>query len=450
MKSYTKKNDNNIKSRTLKNKKINGKIIEKKEGWIILKIYGDPYERGYAHGYLLYNELNTLKESFPFLVKTQLHVGFKKYIQDCKQIITPIIKNKYPEFYEELRGISDGCKIKGCDMSFDELIAWNSFLSMYSYYTENNPYKCSAFIATGIATDDGKIVMAHNTHCNFIEGQIQNIILYVYPTNGYSFTMQIAPGYIASGTDWFVCSSGIIGCETTISKTNYKLEFGTPYFCRIRQAMQYGNTLDSYVDTMLFENAGDYACSWLFGDINTNEIILFEIGLKEHSIKRTYDGVYYGMNSVIDDTMRGIETTDTTIYNLETSSGSRNSRLNHLLNEKYYGKININIAKEVMSDHYDSFLNKDEKNMRSICKHSEVSTQMKEKSNLPSLFGSTDAKVVNTDMAKNLEFEGIFGSSCGREFNVKKFIDKNPKYKKWGKYLKNIKKYNWANISNKK
>jgi hypothetical protein len=451
MKKITKKVYLSQNARTLKNNnnKIKGNIIGKKEGWLIVKIYGDPYERGYAHGYLLYKELIHITKILPFLIETQFKIEYATYVKDCKTIITHIIKKKYSEFYDELRGIINGCKKRGCSMTLDELIGWNSFLSMYLYYTNKNISKCSAFIATGNATEDGKIIMAHNTHCNFIEGQTQNIILYVYPTDGYSFVMQTAPGYIASGTDWFICSSGMIGCETTISNPNYKLNFGSPYFCRIRQAMQYGKNIDSYVDIMLEDNAGDYACSWLFGDINTNEIILFELGLKEHSIQRTYDGLYYGMNSVIDENMRKLETTEPSIDNLKISSGSRNVRLNHLLNEKYYGKINLKNAKDVMSDHYDSYLNKNEMNRRSICNHCELHS-----SDMPTqdvlLFGCTDAKVVNTDMAKNLEFEGRFGSSCGRKFNIKQFIIENPEHKESGKYLKSIPYYKWAKLSNKK
>lgn len=135
--------------------------------------------------------------------------------------------------------------------------------------------------------------MAHNTHTNFADGQLHNIIMNVIPSSGHPFVMQTSAGYIASGTDWFICSTGMIGCETTIGDINYTPRFGVPYFCRIRQAMQYGKTLDDYEQIMDKKNAGDYACSWLFGDINTNEIMLYEIGLKEKNVQRTKNGVFW-------------------------------------------------------------------------------------------------------------------------------------------------------------
>ena len=35
---------------------IHGEMIEEKEGWHIAHIYGNPYDRGFAHGYLFRNQ----------------------------------------------------------------------------------------------------------------------------------------------------------------------------------------------------------------------------------------------------------------------------------------------------------------------------------------------------------------------------------------------------------
>lgn len=380
-------------NRTRKNRKdaIHGKIISRKEGWITAHIWGDPYSRGYAHGCILYKELDLLVQSFETIVKINFNIPLSHYIDVCVKEIKPAILNDFPEFYEELRGISEGAFHMGVIITIDSLIAWNAVLSMSTYFKNKekevsekkapreNISRCSAFIATGNATHDGKIVMAHNTHSHFIEAKLQNIILYITPSKGSSFVMQCSPGFIASGTDWFLSKTGIIGCETTISEINYKLSFGTPYFCRLRQAIQYGKTLDDYVDIMLKKNAGDYACSWLFGNIHTNEIMLFELGLKKHAIRRTTDGVYYGMNSAIDFELRTTETNDKTMFDLTSSSGSRNARLNQLLNNEYYGKINLQNAQLILSDHFDSSLGKSVMNARSVCKHAELTARKNKK-----------------------------------------------------------------------
>ena len=53
---------------------IQGEIIDTKEGWIKIRIYGKSYERGYAHGFLLHKELTEVKRSFTFLVNKYIKI----------------------------------------------------------------------------------------------------------------------------------------------------------------------------------------------------------------------------------------------------------------------------------------------------------------------------------------------------------------------------------------
>jgi hypothetical protein len=438
--------------KTRKQTGICGTIIQEKNGWKTLYVYGDPFERGFAHGYLLYDELKRVLKIFPFVVKEVLHTTIKEYLKVSNRIILPIIK-KNEEIYEEIRGISAGAKHCGIKISVEFLVAWNSYMSLYGEFkkgsTEDgnappsdkkmagNNERCSAFIATGNATKHGDIIIGHTTHTDFATASLANIVLYVIPTTGYPFVMQISPGYVASVTDWFICSTGIVGCETTISAINYKPKFGNPFFCRIRKAMQYGTSLDQYTEIMLDDNAGDYACSWQLGNINTNEIMLFELGYETHSIKRTHNGVYYGMNSAIDPEIRLLETTDNASTDITKSTGARNIRLSHLLNEKYYGKIDIHVAKLVLADHYDPYENRVHMNSRSICKHTELDP---EHTNRPAFypFGCIDAKITNSKMARKLSFIGRFGSACGRSFDVSEHIKAHPDLKYWAPVLRDF------------
>jgi hypothetical protein len=436
------------KRKTLKKRSIvHGKILSKKAGWTIAEIRGSPFQRGFAHGFILSAELFKIKQVLPFLAKDNFSVSYKKFISDSNKHVKPKVKKHFPEFYQEIKGISKGAEKGGIIFSSDEILAWNAYMTMYSFYKDGGSERCSAFIATGKATKNGDIIMAHNTHSDFISGKLFNVVLYVYPEKGHHFVMQTAAGLISSTTDWFECASGIIGCETTIADINYKPVFGTPFFCRIRQAMQYGNSLDDYVDIMLDKNAGDYAGSWQFGDVNTGEIMLFELGLKIHNVQRTKNGVFYGMNSAIDYELRTQETTDKQHDDIRTTSGARNVRLDYLLNDKYFGKIDIDIAKKIIADHYDPYLKKDVMNGRSICRHMECDSNPVGKRYANSMFGCTDGKVVNSSMAKKLEFEGRFGSSCGREFVAKDHLDKYPKYKRYGEFLEDFSPEPWISIT---
>lgn len=434
-------------TRKIRKPNLSGKILKEKEGWKVVHIYGEPHQRGFAHGSLLCVELQRVKDAMDFYIRDQIHVSTSKYFQRSEKIITPILKNKYPEFYQEIQGISEGAKSKGVDVSVEFLIGWNAFMSLYDLFLtgpklKDKNQRCSAFIATGDATENGDIIMAHNTHTDLFTGQLFNIILKITPTKGHEFVMQTLPGCIASCSDWYLSKSGIVCCETTIADINYKPVFGVPYFCRIRDAIQYGDSLDQCYKIMMNENAGDYACSWLFGDLRTNEIMLLELGLKEHNMVKKKNGVFYGMNSAIGEKLREKETNDTDFYDISSRCGMRNYRFNQLLNEEYYGKINTNIAKRVIGDHYDMLLGKDSMNQRVICKHPELDPDARYKP-----YSSTDAKIVNSAMAKDLHFLGIFGCGCGkRNLNIKKYVQEHPEYKEWGNVLENMPKRQWTKL----
>jgi hypothetical protein len=469
-------------------------------GWKTIVISGNPRERGYAHGRLLYRELKLLTEFLPFFVKTDFKTTLEEYVDRCNRMLHQTIKTQYREYYDEMIGISEGALSRGIHISLETIIAWNAFLSMYAEYTNGSsenaseggtaPSRCSAFIATGNATKHGDIVMAHNTHCNYVLARLSNIIVYMYPEKGAAFCMQTCPGLICSSMDWFLCDNGMIGCETTIMGVKYKPEFGAPYFCRIRDCMQYGKSLDEYAEIMIKNNSGDYACSWLFGDTRTGEIMLFEIGLKRHNIEKTKDGVFYGMNSAIDNSLRVLETKDTDTPDLSTSSGARSARLDYLLKTKYANRIDISNAKRILSDHYDVYLNRNNRGCRSICKHTDLAGDSGLHKNTeaqnattgacsglhkntearnsrrcsgyprnatlgacsglkrpyyPS--GAIDGKVVNTELAKRMSFYGKFGSSCDRVFHKREYLAKHPEYSEWRKYLSDLPNRPWTLIA---
>jgi hypothetical protein len=415
------------------------------KGWRIVKIEGDAYTRGIQHGEQLADLLALLSKNLPDIVKHEMHVSFQQYLEDVREKIRPIFLQKCKEWTDEINGICQGASQMGVAIDFDTILAWNAMQSMYSFYKKIPLTRCSAFIATGEATHDGEIVMAHNTHCDYLLAPYSKVIMYVYPSQGHSFVMQTGCGLICSSMDWFICSSGIVGCETTIGGYTEHPTFGLPYFARIRQCMQYGDSLDDYIEIMKKENAGDYASCWQFGNLNTGEIVLLELGKNIVNVERTSNGIFYGMNTVLNPEIRRKETDDKSLLNLKTSSGSRNHRLQYLLYEKYYGKLTAKNAMKIMADHYDPYMGKTRKGARTICKHVEFEPE-KTRRRAYAHYGVIDGKAVDTAMARKMEFMGRWGSSCGRTLNVKKYVAKHPVYRKTAHLLEDFKSYPWIKI----
>lgn len=455
---------------------------KEKDGWIHLEVGGTPYEIGFAHGTLLRRHFPQVLKVLSFNVAQELKIPYADYLRDCKKIFSPILDEEEWAFIkEELRGIVAGASTPG--ITYDFLVAWNSYLSMCTYYEKNHGTdhgRCCAFIATGTATKTGEIVMAHNTHSDFATGFTLNVIMKVYPKDkpqvnskdnkSNSFVMQTAPGLICSSSDWFLCENGIIGCETTISNLNYAPEFNkgskVPYYLRIRKAMQYGKTLDDYVEIMSKRSAGDYACTWFLGDVNTGEIMMLEDGGKRVGVERTMNGAFHGCNDAMTQEVSMLRTARDDKHNPNSTTGARNLRMEYLLFDKYRGQLDKNNAKKILADHYDVSRSKYRMGKMNICKHTElehlhnkdtkndtnkeikndINKEIKNerrdlKGTIGSLKGATDGKVVDSTMAKKMQFEGRMGSSCGRVFRRSDYglpadvpIPNMPKHK-WTKIM---------------
>jgi hypothetical protein len=358
------------------------------------------------------------------------------------------------------------------DITIDDIIMWNSFLmidSMFSSISDliaKNPQlkkkyahiyddtafinkprsrtveRCSAFIAVGDYTKDGKIVCSHNSFSNFIDTQYSNIMMYVYPDKGNAFVMQTSPGWVWSGTDFYISSNGFICTETTIGGfLNFKLR--DPIFCRIRKAVQYSKSLDDYAKILIERNGGDYANAWLIGDINNNTIMRVELGYKFVNIEKKTNGYFIGYNSAEDPRIRNMETDDTDLYDIRTSSGARRVRLTELM-EKYKGEINVKIGQKILADHYDVYLKKINPSNRTCCSHYDLDDSLVS-SYIPFYpGGALDGIVTDTTMAREMSLAGRWGNSCGKAFNVKKFVEKNPQWMDQADYLVDRPSQKWT------
>jgi hypothetical protein len=107
----------------------------------------------------------------------------------------------------------------------------------------------------------------------------------------------------------------------------------------LERFLSFLNAFPVFAYILLKENSGDYANSWLFGDINTNEILRLELGLKYHSTERTKNGYFIGFNAPYDPRIRNLECANTGFDDIRRHQGARRVRLDDLMDE-YKGKIN--------------------------------------------------------------------------------------------------------------
>lgn len=427
-----------------------------KNGWKYICIYGKPKERGYAYGYYCASDFMEIQKMLSFLMVEAYGKEWDYFVREISDGFKEMTEKEFPELYEEMVGITEGLTKGGCNTTIDEIIAWNFYCSIpywYSIVSESRVSKeggasdrCSAFMAVGDWTEDGKIVCAHNSFTDYIDGQYSNIILDIKPDKGHRMIMQTSPCWIWSGTDFFVTSKGIIGTETTIGGfIPYEKRYPIGY--RIRKAMQYGNSLDDYCEILLHENSGDYANSWLFGDIRSNEILRIELGLKYHNIERTKNGYFIGFNAPYDERIRNLEVHNSGFYDVRRHQGARMVRLGDLMDE-HKGKLNIDVAKRIIGDHYDVYLEKENPCSRTVCSHYDLDAReyMSQESR-PKPFaprGAVDGIVCDSASAKKMSFVAKFGSSCDMSFDKDAFCKKHRQYEKFCPYLKSRPNEAWT------
>jgi hypothetical protein len=440
--------------------KIKNGISYDKNGWKYISVKGSPKERGYSYGFFCANDFKEIQKMLEFVMMETFGMPWSYFIKEVNDDFKEMTKSDFKEFYEEMEGIAEGCNAGGCKTDIDEIIAWNFYISIpYWYSTKSQNHvgkeggsrdKCSAFIAVGDWTKDGKIVCAHNSFVDYIDGQYMNVILDLNPDEGHRFLMQTSACCIWSGTDVFVTAKGIIGTETTIGGF-YPYEKRWPIGYRIRKAMQYGNTLDEYCEILLHENSGDYANSWLFGDTNTNEILRIELGLKYHKTERTKNGYFIGFNAPYDEQIRNLEVNNSGFYDVRRHQGARKVRLADLMDE-YKGKIDIEVAKKIIADHYDVYLEKDDNPCsRTICSHYDLDAReyMSDPSR-PKPFaphGAIDGFVCDTTMAKKMSFDIRWGNSCGTPFKATDFFKKHRQYDNFAPYIKDRPTEPWTEFT---
>ncbi len=440
--------------------KLKHGITYEKNGWKYISIHGKPRERGYAYGYFCAKDFKEIQKMLTFLMMEAYGQEWSFFIDEISKGFKELTEKDFHELYEEMLGITEGLNAANCKTTIDEIIAWNFYCSIpywYSIISESHtskeggaPDRCSAFMAVGDWTEDGKIVCAHNSFTDFIDGQYSNVILDIKPEKGHRMIMQTSPCWIWSGTDFFVTSKGIIGTETTIGGfIPYEKKYPIGY--RIRKAMQYGNSLDDYCEILLHENSGDYANSWLFGDTNSNEILRIELGLKYHNIERTQNGYFIGFNAPYDERIRNLEVVNSGFYDIRRHQGARLVRLGDLMDE-HKGKLNIDIAKKIIGDHYDVYLEKEDNPCsRTVCSHYDLdareymSQESRPKPYAPR--GAVDGIVCDTTLAKRMSFIAKFGSSCHLSFDKDAFCKKHRQYAKFCPYLKSRPAEPWTEFS---
>jgi hypothetical protein len=115
--------------------KIKNGIRYEKNGWIYISIKGNPSALGYAHGYLVAKEIKEIFRMLDFIIYNDYGYKREMFSDIVGGIWGPVIEKNYPEYYEEIVGITKGANAGGAKVSVDDMILWNCFASVDSFFS---------------------------------------------------------------------------------------------------------------------------------------------------------------------------------------------------------------------------------------------------------------------------------------------------------------------------
>jgi hypothetical protein len=378
---------------------------------------------------------------------------------ELREVAQTVFWPHVPEEYrQELEGMADGLKAHGSRLDVMDLVAMNAYMEYPYYYDEARKREakgvpspsvgehCSAFIANGVYTKDGRIVIGHNNWTDYLTGTRWNIVFDIVPASGHHFIMDGMPGLIHSGDDFGINDGGILITETTIGNFHGFDKNGVPEFVRARRAMQYSNSIDDFARIMEDGNNGGYANTWLVGDRKNNEIARLELGLKYVTLERTKDGYFVGSNFPINPKLIA-EETDFPDNDPNTPDQVRHRRWDQLMTE-YKGRIDVETGKKFETDHYDVITKEIDPNERTICGHIDRSSRgLKPWQDPFGPAGTAEAKVADAAMAERLSFAAGMGHPCGVEFHAAEFLKAHPEYAWQAPELEDVKANAWIVVS---
>jgi hypothetical protein len=386
-------------------------------GWIVLHVEGQPYERGYQHGRLMADEIVAYLRCFAAMQSPKAPADGWKQTRTLTNAL--FLRRFDKEYLDEMKGIADGAsaagaRYEGRPLDLVDLAAINCWAEIETLPSAlealptglegvrfahpqpralppARPEHCSAFAATGKATADGKVVFGHITMFGLYASYHYNLYLDIKPARGHRVFMCTYPGGIQSGMDYYLNDAGILICETTIGQTRFDIK-GMTLASRIRQAIQYGDSIDKAVALLGAGNNGLYTNEWLLADVNTNEIAVFQLGTHKSRLSRSSkgewfggtEGFYWGCNNTKDVELR-LETV-ASVHGRPANVVFRPSDRDvawQQLYHKHKGKIGVAFGKEAFTT--------------------------------PPIAAaaSLDAKFTTTDLAKQLKTWALFGPPLG-------------------------------------
>jgi len=368
----------------------------------ILRMKGTPFEMGYQHGYLLADKISvmintTLQATIAYIALATGNdlATSEEWFWLGQKAAEPFLPE---EFKEEMQGIAAGCNDAGVPVTVRQIYLWNTNYDQWCIYAHPHYWHplegvgqrklatitqssggCSSFSAwDNAAGGDGKLIFCKDEDNFNMPGQLENRMMFVAdPDDGYGHMFLSYPGMI--GLDG---GFNEVGFEMMTQLNSMKEETmegcGIAIFTRL--LLTHVNNVNDAIG--IFNKYPRCAgIAYHVADALNKRAAVVETSATRIAVRYPVPGQnflyqannsncypgwigYEGYNMVVDQAPVNELTNVSTIdawqasirdpANKYVQAPSRVERYGELL-AMHYGKITLEAAKEIMSDRFDPY-----------------------------------------------------------------------------------------------
>jgi len=379
-------------------------LFEEQKGIKILHIAGKPYEMGYQHGYLLAEKIDHMINRTLLATTAYVSQQTGSDTQEADEMLRIGRENAAShlpdECEQEMKGIADGAKDAGIDITLEDVMLWNTNYDQWCIYSHPHYWQCggagskerkhsvpirppgggcSSFCAWDEwAGGDGKLIFGKNEDNFNMPGQLDNRMMVIAdPKNGFGHAFMSFPGMI--GLDGGMNESGL-EMMTQLNSMRHESMSGCGIAVFTRLLLTHASSVEDAIG-ILREHAHCSGIAYHVADAKAKAAAVVEASSKMVCVRHPMPGVkalwqsnhsncypgwmgYSGYNMVADQApvneLRDISTIERwqdslkDPYNFYVQAPSRFERYAQLLHE-HYGNVTPENAMKMLSDCYDPF-----------------------------------------------------------------------------------------------
>lgn len=320
----------------------------------ILLLAGSPREMGKSHGEACGEWIRLVAEDYwQALESPPFSIPHREILDGITEIESLIVKHTDNAYLEEMRGIADGAGLTYEDVfvancGFDLMVSRSDAAAraeMFSKF-ERLSTSCASFVAWGRSTIDGRIICTHNNDGPRYPAQYQAVII-ARPQEGFAF---ISPSTVGKlGQHSMMNSQGVFVVGTALDNgTKDKVErAGVPLDVIFRYIAQYCSSTREAVDTLArlpLAVAGNFMFADRSRDVELVQATPFFSASVRPQGQRDY--LHVTNHALVEEIKPylSLRSLSSTHYRYETMVGDLEAK---------YGDIDEEVAKQVMSSHFD-------------------------------------------------------------------------------------------------